>query len=176
MEEKKPTSTPKPDPAKLAAQSMQRLKFWIDFLKWFIVSVALVVVTIIIDYGFKDRQAGLAELKFYDNYVTELIVLNPSPVQKRMLAQYFACVSPSDKLKEGWKIYYDSIYPQYIDYITPILEEEAVLSQRFQSLLTSPDSQDASREERSRIETKLAEIHKILYPEMKLPEIEESEQ
>ncbi len=173
MEEKKPTSTPKSDPAKLAAQSMQRLKFWIDFMKWFIVSVALVVVTTIIDWGFRDREAGLAELKFYDRYVTNLVVLNPSPVQKRQLALYFSTVTPSEKLRERWQVYYDSLYSDYIDYITPILEEESVLNLRYRALLKSQDSKDAELEELARIEFRLGEIRQVLYPEIKLPDYEE---
>jgi len=144
-------------------------EYWIDLAKWFIVSVVLAVVTLIINWGFKDRQAGLAELKFYDNYVTELIVLNPSPVQKRMLAQYFACVSPSEKLKEGWKIYYDSIYREYIDYITPIVEEESALQQRYQKLKRSQNITDSEQVELCKIDARLEKIRQILYPEMKMP-------
>ena len=156
--------------------AFQRLKYWIDLGKWFVVSVALVIMTTIIDWGFKDRQAGLAELKFYDNYVTELIVLNPSPVQKRMLAQYFACVTPSEKLRTQWKIYHDSIYQEYIDYITPLIEEEALLLSRYETLSHALDATGKQQQELVTIEARLEEIRQALYPTMKLPETEVPEQ
>ncbi len=156
-------------------QDFERLKYWISLGKWFVVSVALVIMTTIIDWGFKDRQAGLAELKFYDNYVTELIVLNPSPVQKRMLAQYFACVGPSDKLRERWKIYHDSIYREYIDYITPLLEEEALLLPMYETLLHSTNVTVRNQEELGKIEARLKEIRQIRYPKLKLPDTVDTE-
>jgi hypothetical protein len=149
------------------------LQLWIDLAKWFITSVVLVIATMIINAGFKDRQANLAEIKFYDNYVTELIVLNPNPVQKRMLAQYFACVTPSEKLRERWKIYYDSIYPEYAAFIKPFLAEEIMLSEKQMDLMRSQDVTDSDQTEWRKIECRLAEIHQILYPQMKLPDEEE---
>lgn len=148
------------------------LQLWIDLAKWFITSVAVVVATMIIDYGFKDRQAGLAELKFYDKYVTELIVLNSNPVQKKMLAQYFACVTPTEKLRERWIIYHDSVYKEYMDYITPYLKEDSVLTGRMEALISIPGLTDSSEEEILRIEARRDEIYHILYPEVKLPEPE----
>jgi len=156
-------------------QAFQRLKFWIDLAKWFIVSVVLVVVTTIINYGLKDRQAALAELKFYDNYVTELIVLNPSPVQKRMLAQYFACVTPSEKLRNQWKIYYDSIYQEYVDYITPLMEEETILRSACKSLQINPNASDTQTDELARMKTRLMEIRQLLYPQLIIPQTVETE-
>ncbi|MBN1198357.1 MAG: hypothetical protein JXA23_03320, partial [Bacteroidales bacterium] len=128
------------------------LQVWIDLAKWFITSVVLVVATMIIDAGFKDRQANLAELKFYDNYVTELIVLNPNPVQKCMLAQYFACVTPSEKLRERWIVYHDSIYPDYAAYIQPLRQEESLLMERCRELVISQDVTDSRQVEINEIE------------------------
>ncbi|MBL7111105.1 MAG: hypothetical protein ISS19_04105 [Bacteroidales bacterium] len=149
-----------------------KLKFWIDLAKWFIVSVALVVATKVIDTGLRNRTADLAELKFYDKYITELIVLNPDPVNKIMMAEYIICVSPSEKIRKRWKVYYDSIYPEYIEYITPIVEEKALLQQRYLSLSRSPGVTDANQDELARIEMRLGEIRDILFPKMKLPEKE----
>jgi len=175
MEEQKPKPTRTSDSDKEATQALQRMKLWIDLAKWFITSVAIVVATMIIDWGFKDRQAGLAELKFYNNYVTELIVLNPSPVQKRMLAQYFACVTPSEKLRQQWVVYYDSLYREYIEFITPVLAEETRLQQRYQELLGKQDRTDSNQDETLLIEARLEEIRGILFPEMTLPDPDKME-
>ncbi|MFH1296273.1 MAG: hypothetical protein ABIJ04_03250 [Bacteroidota bacterium] len=152
-----------------SGQVTPTLKFWIDLAKWFIVSVALVVATKVIDTGFRNRAADLAELQFYDQYITELIVLNPDPVNKIMLAEYIMCVSPSEKIRERWKVYYDSIYPEYIDYITPILAEQQTLQQRYRELLSKADITDSNRHEILIVETRLEEIRRILFPEMTLP-------
>ncbi|MBE0648046.1 MAG: hypothetical protein IH596_09695 [Bacteroidales bacterium] len=149
------------------------LQLWIDLAKWFFTSVVVVVATMIINWGFNDRKAGLAELKFYDNYVTDIVIKNANPVQRRMLAQYVACVTPSEKLREGWKIYYDSIYPEYIKYITPIVKEDSILQGRYLELLDSSDNKDISQLEINNLKSRLDEIHQILYPEIKLPEPED---
>ena len=78
----------------------EKYKFRMELLKWLIGSFAIVIVTLIINYGFRDRAAGLNEIQQYDKYVTELIILNNDPGQKRMLAQFFAYVTPSEKLKK----------------------------------------------------------------------------
>ncbi|MFH0760812.1 MAG: hypothetical protein V2A67_04855 [Bacteroidota bacterium] len=166
-QESKPTRT---DPSvREATQSFQRLKFWIGFLKWFVVSVALVVITTIIDWGFRDREAGLAELKFYDRYVTELIVLNPNPVQKRMLAQYFASVTPSEKLRERWEIYYDSVYIEYREYIDPLLKEDSMIRMRYQRLLQRENLSDAGTGELIRVKERMDQIDRLLHPLLTLP-------
>lgn len=146
-----------------------RLKLWISLVKWFIVSVALVVMTRIIDTGFRERQADLADLRFYHEYVTPAIVLNSSPVQKRMLAQYFACISPSAELRERWVLYYDSVYPEYIRFITPVLAEEQSLQNRYLELTRVPFVADRAKSELREIEDKLAGIRLILYPVMESP-------
>lgn len=148
------------------------LQIWIDLTKWFITSVVLVVMTTLIDAGFKDRAAGLAELKFYDKYVTDIVLKNSTPVERRLLAQYFSCVTPSVKLQKCWKIYYDSIYPEYIKYITPVMEEESALTERYKTLMRSPDHSDTDSTEIRDIEKRLKEIRSILYPEIKLPDTE----
>ena len=74
------------------------LKIWIDFFKWFVVSVAIVIMTKIIDSGFKDRELGIQELNEYGRYV-ELITDYNKVAERRLLAQFFAYVSPSDKLR-----------------------------------------------------------------------------
>lgn len=95
----------------------EKFKYKVELFKWLIGSVALVLVTTIIDWGFKDRAAGLNEIKEYDKYATELIVLNNDPVKKRMLAQYFAHVTPSEKLQKGWEAYFKEVDKEYIAFL-----------------------------------------------------------
>jgi hypothetical protein len=94
-------------------QKFERFKYYVDLAKWFIVSVALVVMTTIIDAGFRDRSAGLSEIQQYDKYVTGLIVLNEEVGPRRLLAQYFANVTASDKLRKQWQEYYKLLDSEY---------------------------------------------------------------
>lgn len=90
----------------------ERLKIWIELGKWLIISVGFVLMTKIIDTGFKDREIGVNELKEYDKYVSLVTDYNKIS-ERRLLAQYFAHVTPSKKLKEGWVEYYKSVDYEY---------------------------------------------------------------
>lgn len=91
----------------------ERLKMWIDLGKWSIVSVGLVLMTKIIDTGFKDREVGMKEITTYDRY-TKLITDHNRIAERRMLAQFFANVSPSDEIRKGWQRYYEEINKEYL--------------------------------------------------------------
>jgi hypothetical protein len=95
----------------------EKFKYKVEIVKWFIGSVTLVVISMLIEWGFKDRAAGLSEIKEYDKYATDLIILNNDPVKKRMLAQYFSKVTPSAKLREGWEAYYKEVEKEYRDFL-----------------------------------------------------------
>ena len=85
----------------------------IDLIKWFLGSFVVIVMTTIISYSFKDREQGLNEMNQYDKYITELIVLNKDLGKRRLLSQYFAYVTPSDKLREPWMNYYLLLDKEY---------------------------------------------------------------
>ena len=94
-------------------ENFERYKMKVELLKWLIGTVGITLITLIINWGFKDRQQGMNEISQYDKYATELIVLNDNPVKKRMLAQFFANVTPSEKLKDGWNNYYKEVNIEY---------------------------------------------------------------
>ncbi|MCX6287968.1 MAG: hypothetical protein NTY96_12725 [Bacteroidetes bacterium] len=96
-----------------AITELQKLKLIFDVVKWLIGSVALVIVTMVIDYGFRDRAAGVEEVKQYDRYVTTLIVLNKEVGPRRLLAQYFSYVLPSEKMRKCWQDYYWVVNTEY---------------------------------------------------------------
>ena len=153
-----------------SGQVTPKLKFWISLAKWFIVSVAFVVATKVIDTGFRERAADLTELKFYDRYVTELIVLNSNPVNRIMLAEYLICVSPSEKVRKRWRVYYDSIYPEYVEYITPIKEEINMLNERYINLSRMDKLTTAESDELNILAKKRSAYYHRLYPSYTLPE------
>lgn len=106
-----------PQPNNTPDLEFEKFKYKVEIVKWFIGSVTLVVISMMIEWGFKDRAAGLSEIKEYDKYATELIILNNDPIKKRMLAQYFAKVTPSEKLREGWEAYYTEVDKEYREFL-----------------------------------------------------------
>lgn len=85
---------------------------WIDLLKWFISSVCIVIVTIVIDSGFKEREAGIKEMEVYDKYV-EIILQADNIEQRWKLCEYFSIVTPTERLRNRWKAYKDTISEDY---------------------------------------------------------------
>ncbi|MDB5232996.1 MAG: hypothetical protein JWN76_3801 [Chitinophagaceae bacterium] len=115
------------------SEDFERYKYRIDLIKWVITSVVLVIVTIIIDWGFKDRSAGLQEIQQYDKYVTDLIVLNKEVGPRRLLAQYFSIVTPSTKLRDRWAIYFKEMDAEY----QQLANEKASLAKQVSQLDSS---------------------------------------
>lgn len=84
----------------------------IELIKWFIGSVVLVVITLIIDTGFREREAEVREMQVYDKYVD--IILSADNIEQRWkLSQYFSIVTPSDRLRQRWIAYKDTIQADY---------------------------------------------------------------
>ena len=92
----------------------ERLKIWLDVLKWSVASVGIVIATLIIDSGFKDREIGIKELTLYNDHV-DLVTKSENVAQRRLLAQYFAYVTPSDKLRERWQAYFKIVDSEFQD-------------------------------------------------------------
>ncbi|RKR84127.1 hypothetical protein BDD43_4354 [Mucilaginibacter gracilis] len=170
-----PNNTKGADPA----QNLERLKLWIEVIKWFITSVVLVIISTIIETGFKDRTAGIQEIQQYDKYVTDLIVLNKEIGPRRLLAQYFANVTASDKLKQGWKDYYKLVDKEYNEYVLKDSLAKIALSkiQKNDSLkiAKSHGSQDGKKlvlpinKDAIKLQQTIADINHQLNANIKLP-------
>lgn len=96
----------------------EKYKLKMNLFKWILGTFAITIITLIINWGFKDRAVGMHEISQYDRYATELIVLNDNPVKKRMLAQFFAYVTPSAKLRDGWNEYYAEVDKEYEQFMS----------------------------------------------------------
>lgn len=96
---------------------MDRFDQYIELFKWFISSVAIVVVTLIIDTGFRERETGINEMKLYSDYVD--VILKANNIEERYkLADYFATVTPTDRLRDRWVEYRNSILESYHEFQT----------------------------------------------------------
>jgi len=85
----------------------------IDLIKWILSSFVLVIITTILTYKLDDRRQGIQEIEKYDKYATQLIIENNSLAKRRLVAQYFAYVTPSNKLRSCWMNYYKLLDKQY---------------------------------------------------------------
>jgi uncharacterized protein (UPF0216 family) len=149
------------------AQGFEKFKYKVELFKWLIGSVALVVMTAIIDWGFKDRAAGLQEIQQYDKYATELIVLNNDPVKKRMLAQFFSKVTPSEKLRDGWEKYFAEVDLEY----KAFLKKDSLAQARLKEIMEK-DSLTLSSSlilEKKQLENQVSENRRIINQPLVLP-------
>ena len=85
----------------------------IEFIKWFSTSVVIVILTMVINYSLQDREQGLNEVSEYNKYFTELIIANKDIGKRRLLAQFFAYATPSEKLRKPWMDYYLVVEKEY---------------------------------------------------------------
>ncbi len=138
----------------------ERLKMWIDLGKWSIVSVGLVLMTKIIDSGFKDREIGLKEITAYDKY-TKIITDNNRLAERRMLAQFFANVAPSDNIRKGWKRYFDVIDKEYNHYVDSLSMKKTQLQNLELKLIKSNTSTETLLEKK-KIESEINSLEKEL--------------
>lgn len=87
----------------------------IEIIKWFINTVVIVLITLLIDYNFKDRETGIEEMKLYNQYVD--VILNSDNIEERWrLVEYFSVVTPTERLRERWLSYQDVIREDYLKY------------------------------------------------------------
>lgn len=138
----------------------ERLKMWIDLGKWSIVSVGLVLMTKIIDAGFKDREVGIKEITAYDKY-TKIITDNNRLAERRMLAQFFANVAPSDNIRAGWKRYFDVIDKEYKLYVDSLASKKNEL-QLLEKKLMSSKTSNVEIIEKKKIEAEINSLEKEL--------------
>lgn len=85
----------------------------IDLVKWFLGSFVILFLPIMIGRSLDDRRQGLQEIEKYDKYATQLIIENDNLAKRRLLAQYFANVTPSKTLRDRWEIYYNLLDNQW---------------------------------------------------------------
>ena len=137
----------------------ERLKIWIELGKWAVVSVGLVIMTTIINAGFKDREVGINEIKEYDKYVS-LVTDNTKISERRLLAQYFAHITPSEKLKEGWALYFKTVDEEY----NKLMEMREQKQMQLAELKKSYDSLNMPTPEIQLLEREIENMERELTP------------
>jgi hypothetical protein len=99
----------------------------LSFGKWYIASVALVFAADIVENGFTERETGIKEMKVYDEYVNT--ILQADNIEARWkLAEYFSVVTPTDRLRERWIAYKNSLEEDYNKFLELKEQEIQLLS------------------------------------------------
>lgn len=90
---------------RMSAETTDR---WITFSKWYMTSVAIVFAASIITNSFTERETGIKEMQVYDKYVQH--ILEADNIELRIkLAQYFATVTPTERLRDRWEEYHNTL-------------------------------------------------------------------
>lgn len=94
------------------AISKEAIDKLLEFGKWYMVAVAIVFFGKLLDSSFTDRETSIKEIAIYEKYATN--IMETDSIEKRWkLTEYFAAVTPSEKLKERWEAYKAIIKPEY---------------------------------------------------------------
>jgi hypothetical protein len=143
---------------------LEKQKIYFDFFKWLLGTVGIGILTIFINARLNNRAAALNEMQFYDRYVTDLIVLNNKTGPRRLLAQYFSTVAPSDKIRDGWKKYYEIVNVEYQN----LLLKDSIATKRIEEL--QPDSlKSTNARELKKLTIQRTNIRNEISTEMKIP-------
>ncbi len=120
----------------------------IEIVKWFVISVAIVIGASIISDSFKEREQDIKEIGVFDKYVTT--ITEAKGIEKRwLLAQYFSFVAPPGELRKSWEAYKVAIKPEFDEYRKSKDEENALEAKKKITNLTNVE------------ETRLAEVQKV---------------
>lgn len=124
-----------------------------EIYKWYIVSVAIVISSQLIQSSFTERETGIREMQVYEKYAQE--VLKAGNIEERWrLAQYFASVTPTKRLRDRWIIYRDEVKPEYETFIS---------SKKVEQQLTAKDSLTPQQKtELSQAQDKVESLNKPL--------------
>jgi D-alanyl-D-alanine carboxypeptidase-like protein len=97
-------------------KGLEKLKLYLDFLKWLLGSFTLTAVVFFFNWGLKERNEGLNEIKEYSQHI-ELITKVEDIEKRRLLAQFFSNVTASKDLRKGWERYNDAVEKDYSRYL-----------------------------------------------------------
>ena len=149
-------------------QKFEKIKYWIELIKWFIVSVALVLASSIVSWNFTSRDKSFEEVKFYsEKYLTELIVLNEKIGPRYKLAQFFKNVTVNKEQRKGWERYFEDVKKEY----TILVKLDSSKQAERQEILKKDTSRMTTFDKRQLeyLNNKIEQIEIELKSELKLP-------
>lgn len=93
----------------------ERLKLWLNFLKWVLSSVVITggigIATVVLDAKRQETELQIKVNEQEKNYLTSFLerALDDNLEKRHRFAQYFAALTQSDTYKKGWENYLDKI-------------------------------------------------------------------
>lgn len=155
----------------------ERIKYWVEFAKWFLASVALVLTSSIVSWNFTSRDKSFEEVKFYsDKYMTELIVFNDQIGPRYKLAQFFKNVTVDKKQRQGWERYFEEVKEEF-DAKQLELKEQAKLKEEFDVRIEKNDSlTPAEKQQFDNLKMEIQQLKSDLNAALKLPETRSQEE
>ena len=93
--------------------SKENLEIWLNFARFFLGSVVVVLVTFWVNSGFKDREIAITEQLYLANYKNE--ALSEDVEIRRRLAEYFSKVTISDDARTRWADYLQLIEKKLVE-------------------------------------------------------------
>jgi hypothetical protein len=146
-------------------QKLDKQKLLIETIKWFIASVLIVVVTLIVDSNFKKRDLMLKELDQYDKFVDLLIANNNTIGAQYKLAGFYDKFSISKDIKERWDIYLVELKKEYDEYNEYLANTNAQID-NLESKQTKTDKDIVKLDS---LKNKKEVLQKILSSDIKVP-------
>lgn len=112
-----------------------------EILKWYIVSVAIVLATQMVQSSFTERETGIKEMQVYEKYADN--ILKADNIEERWkLAEYFSSVTPTDRLRNRWIAYKQEISSDYNTYVELKKKEDKYSTK---DSLTHQEAQDLNQ-------------------------------
>ena len=93
-------------------KELNKLKIWVSFLKFFLGSVVVGGLGIIIDASFTDRELEMKEMDQVGKYLN--VALSKDIGVRKRFSEYFASTLRSEEARDRWKEY-DSLMTVYYD-------------------------------------------------------------
>ena len=144
---------------------LEKQKMLIDTLKWFIASVLIVVIALIVDSNFKKRDLMLRELDQYDKFVDLLIANNNTIGAQYKVAGFYDKFSISKEIKEKWDVYLQELKKEYDEYNEELASTNTVIN----NLELKPVKSNNDYAQIDSLNEKKNVLQKVLSPDIKVP-------
>ena len=129
----------------------ERLKIWLGFWRWLVVTAGISWATVMINAKYKSTELEIKINQEEKKYLTSFLekALDNNLEKRRRFAQYFACVTTSEKYKRGWNNYLKAINQE----INNVEKEKNKLLQEIPD--KSGEELERAREKIERLESEL---------------------
>jgi hypothetical protein len=93
--------------ARATDPSNERLRIWLSFVKFMLGTVALGIVTIVVNWQIQDKQRKFEEKTAQNAFIAQFVdkALDNNPEKRRDFAEYFVRLTPPGDTQKRWEAY-----------------------------------------------------------------------